>query len=110
MNLPNADRAVIDSAKIRDYLLSPSHPIGRFKATFFISLGYSLERWEILRDDIYRIAQAGTVSFEEPSTYGRKFEVDGILTGPSGRSAMVRTAWIVRADEQFPRLVTAFPR
>jgi len=29
--LPNATKVVIDSAKVRDYLLSSSHPIGRFK-------------------------------------------------------------------------------
>ena len=34
MNLPNADRAVIDARKVRSYLLSRSHPIGRFKAAF----------------------------------------------------------------------------
>jgi len=38
MTLPNADRAVIDPAKIRDYLLAAAHPVGRFKARFFVSL------------------------------------------------------------------------
>ena len=35
MSLPNLDRAVIDPAKVRDYLLSDVHPVGRFKAAFF---------------------------------------------------------------------------
>lgn len=39
MRLPNADRAAIDAAKIRDYLLSEMHPVGRFKAAFFSTLG-----------------------------------------------------------------------
>jgi hypothetical protein len=38
------------------------------------------------------------------------FSCDGILTGPSGRSATVRTVWIFRPEEQFPRFVTALPR
>ncbi len=46
MRMPGAERAVIDSAKIRDYLLSPSHPVGRFKAVFFASLGYTA--WIVL--------------------------------------------------------------
>jgi hypothetical protein len=33
--LPNSERAIVDEAKVRDYLLSPSHPVGRFKAAFF---------------------------------------------------------------------------
>jgi hypothetical protein len=45
MSLPNADRAIVDPAKVRDYLLS--HPVGRFKAAFFLSLGYSQDRWEV---------------------------------------------------------------
>ena len=43
--LPNAATAVIEPSKIRDYLLSSSHPIGRFKAVVFTALGYSQEDW-----------------------------------------------------------------
>jgi hypothetical protein len=35
MNLPAADRALIQPEKLRDYLLSTEHPVGRFKAAFF---------------------------------------------------------------------------
>lgn len=48
MLLPKADEAVIDPAKIRDYLLSPEHPVGRFKARFFAALGFRRDRWEEL--------------------------------------------------------------
>lgn len=110
MILPNAADAVIDPAKLRDYLLSASHPVGRFKATFFASLGYSDAGWEVLRDDILAIVRTAQVTCEEATDHGRMIQVDGILLGPSGRSAAIRTAWIVRAGESFPRLVTAFPR
>jgi hypothetical protein len=39
MKLPEAQQAVITAAKIRDYLLSTSHPIGRFKEPFFAKPG-----------------------------------------------------------------------
>lgn len=110
MTLPNADRAVIDAPKIRDYLLSEIHPVGRFKAAFFIALGYSTDRWELLRDDLLGLGCAGPASPGKPSPFGRIFEVDGILKGPSGRLADVRTVWIIRATEDSPRFVTAFPR
>lgn len=110
MSLPNADRAEIDPAKIRNYLLSEIHPVGRFKAAFFASLGYSAERWELLRDDLLILARSSPVASEKPGPFGHSFEVDGMLTGPSGRSAGVRTVWIVRAAEDSPRFVTAFPR
>jgi hypothetical protein len=41
MKLPAAESAIIDEAKVREYLLSTEHPVGRFKARFFIGLGYS---------------------------------------------------------------------
>jgi hypothetical protein len=39
VSLPEGSRAVIEPAKLRDYLLSSSHPVGRFKAVFFHALG-----------------------------------------------------------------------
>jgi len=42
MKLPNAERAVIDERKVREYLLSKSHPIGRFKATFLARAGFEV--------------------------------------------------------------------
>ncbi|MEO8627166.1 MAG: DUF6883 domain-containing protein [Betaproteobacteria bacterium] len=110
MNLPNADSAVIDRGKVTDYLLSPSHPVGRFKSAFFASLGYSANAWELLLEDIRELARIGEAAAGHKSPYGSKFEVYGDLSGPAGRSAAVVTVWIVRTGEDFPRFITAFPR
>jgi hypothetical protein len=110
LTLPSGDRAVVDERKVRDYLLSLAHPVGRFKARFFTRLGYTAEEWWRLLDDILAVAKSGTVAQETEASYGRKFEVDGALEPPTGRPAEVRTVWIVRAGEDFPRLVTVFPR
>jgi hypothetical protein len=75
--------------------------VGRFKACFFVSLGYAADQWERFQDDILAIARSGAISAESATTYGRKFEVDGILTAPSGRSATVRTFWIIRVEGTF---------
>ena len=56
MPLPNADRAVVDAAKVRDYLLSSEHPVGRFKAAVFASAGYQRDNWEILQVDLLETA------------------------------------------------------
>ena len=48
MLLPNADKAVIEVTKLRDYLLSTVHPLGRFKARFFSTLGFAADRWQEL--------------------------------------------------------------
>jgi hypothetical protein len=109
MNLPAADRALIQPEKLRDYLLSTEHPVGRFKAAFFARLGYSREDWQRLQMDISQIARTGTALERQASTFGRKYEVNGILRGPSGREARVTTVWIVKIGEDYPRLVTVYP-
>jgi hypothetical protein len=109
VRLPGAERSVVDPAKVRDYLLSSAHPVGRFKARFFLGLGYSPENWQALVLDLRRHAEGGRVTMGERSSYGQKFEVRGRLIGPSGRGAEVIAIWIVLAGGGAPRLVTAFP-
>ena len=59
MRIPGAERALVDPAKVREYLLSPIHPVGRFKARFFATLGYTGENWLRLLADLSRIALSG---------------------------------------------------
>ena len=108
--LPNAHLAVIDPSKVRDYLLSPSHPIGRFKSAVFVALGYSQENWQVLHDDLFALAQRDAAVPGQASPYGRKFEVSGKLTGPSGRARQITTVWLMKPEEAAPKFVTAFPR
>lgn len=107
--LPNATKAVIDSAKVRDYLLSSSHPIGRFKQPFFVALGYSRDQWQQLEADLLELAASGDARIGQKTEYGQKYEVRSRLEGPSGKSAEVVSIWIILEDEEIPRFVTAFP-
>ena len=109
MLLPNADRAVVEDGKARDYLLSPSHPVGRFKSVFFIALGFSLDEWQILRDALLELARGGDATPGQPSPFGQKFEIRATLQGPSGRQAAVLVVWMFSNGQDFPHFVTAFP-
>lgn len=109
MKLPGSDRAVIEPAKIRDYLLSSAHPVGRFKATFFRSLGYMPADFERLEADLRELAESAEAVAGKESKYGRKYEVRGIINRSLGKQAHVVTVWIIKAGEDFPRFVTAFP-
>ena len=71
MQLPRADSALCDEAKIRDYLLSREHPIGRAKARFFESLGYTRREWEVLQANLIALASAGDAVPGEPSPFGQ---------------------------------------
>jgi len=86
---PPAAEAVIEPAKLHAYLLSQNHPIGGFKATFFLALGDSSENWRQLEAD------------------GQKYAIRATLVGPMGRSAEVMSVWVVPTGEQFARFVTA---
>lgn len=109
MKVPNASRAIIEVPKLRDYLLSPSHPVGRFKAPFFAALGYSQEQWPQLEADLRAQLVLQDAQPAAASPYGRKYEIRAILTGPSGRSAEIVSIWIILSDEDAPRFVTAYP-
>ena len=109
MKLPAAERAVIEPAKIRDYLLSSSHPVGRFKAPFFASLGYTSANWRRLDEDLRDLAISGDAELGKDSPYGQKYEIRATLRGPSGKSAEVLTVWIVLFGGYMPQFVTAFP-
>jgi hypothetical protein len=107
--LPHADHAIVDEAKIRDYLLSDTHPVGRFKARVFRSLGYTVESWIRLRDDLLHHGQTGKVQRIDMSAYGMKVVISATLKGPNDASRPFRTVWLIPNHSNQPRLVTAFP-
>lgn len=109
MKLPDAERAVIDDAKVREYLLSPVHPIGRFKARVFAAAGYRQEAWQQLRDDLLALAPALDVTLVPPDAYGQRFVGAGNLIGPSGRALPIVTVWLISQGGEPPRLITAYP-
>jgi len=109
LKLPGVERAIVDAAKIRDYLLSESHPVGRFKATFFAALGYSAVAWAGLAADLRGHALDNEAVATQANEYGQKYEVRGRIEGPTGRAADLVAVWIVLRGEDFPRFVTAFP-
>jgi hypothetical protein len=109
MGLPNGHGATIDAEKVRDYLLSFEHPVGRFKARLFHAFGYGRDDWPRLQRDLSTAVRSGVARPGQASPYGRKWEVHGTLHGPSGASVGIVTVWIVRNGEEHPRFVTAFP-
>ena len=112
MKLPNAENAVVDIAKLRDYCLNPNHPEGKHKARAFLEkLGLERSDAELLRQSILE-AILKTEAIEQNATeHGRRFVIDFELQHGVGAvlyRAVVRTAWIIRNNEDFARLTTCF--
>lgn len=108
MKLPNIDAAVVPEEKLREYLLSPTHTIGRYKAAFFRSAGYIEDNWQILASDI-RSLLSENASQLDTTEYGTKYAVSGAVTGPNGQEFGLVTVWIILKGEDMPRFVTAYP-
>ncbi len=75
MTLPGADRAVVEAAKVRDYLLSLQHPIGRANARFFHALGFTQAEWPKLQQALRDLARSGEAEPGEANAYGQKYVV-----------------------------------
>jgi hypothetical protein len=108
MNLPGAERAVVDIDKLRDYCLNPLHPRGRHKARVFASALRILQsdaNW--LRARLLDAALRDDVMEGESDEYGRRYILD-FKCVKDGRSAIIRSGWIVLRGEGVPRLTTCY--
>jgi hypothetical protein len=108
VKLPHHDSVQVDIRKVRDYLLSPVHPVGRFKARVFKALGFDHTTVDAFVAEVRRIASEGEVSEVEDFEFGQKYTVPGELRGLIG-SARVLTVWIQDSGRQDVRLVTVRP-
>jgi hypothetical protein len=108
MKLPNAERAVVDVKKLRDYCLNLHHPRGRHKARVFASsLGIVAADAEMLRRELLAAAVSEDVLLIDTDEYGRRYQLDLTLTRGE-RKARLRSSWIVRSGEDFPRLTSCY--
>ena len=112
MKLPNAEKAVVDIAKLRDYCLNPNHPEGKHKARAFKEkLGITKDDADRLRQVILEAVLKAEATEQDSTEFGQRFIVDFQVSWSQGIvmcTAVVRTAWIIRNDEEFPRLTTCF--
>lgn len=108
MKLPNGIRAVIDIEKLRDYCLSAQHPEGRHKARVFLSaLEMTSSDAAKLREILLVAAANNEALVTGKDQYGCRYALDVLVTWKR-REALVRSAWIIKTSEDFPRLVSCY--
>lgn len=106
--LPRAERAIVDPVKLSAYCLNIDHPRGRHKARVFrAALGLEGSDAPWLRDAILASLPTAAASHERTDRHGERWRVDLVLTR-GGRTAIVRTLWLVGRPGGPPRLVTCF--
>jgi hypothetical protein len=108
MKLPNGEWAYIDMITLRGYTLSPTHPEGKHKARVFAAaLGISVEQTEWLRDELLKAALESDCQRGRRDEHGQRYTVD-FMVSYGERTVRLRSAWNVRPDENFPRLVSCY--
>ena len=80
----------------------------------------TIEKMTSKREPREFIAETSVNSFNSPvqfevvksmeTTHGHKYILDGRIEAPGGKTAQVRTVWIVDRGLARPRLVTAYPQ
>ena len=108
MKLPNSDRAVVDIDKLRNYCLNPNHPKGKHKARVFASaLGITALDAEELQQILLRVVTTNDATPLEEDAYGKRYRLDFVMIRDE-LEATIRSGWIVRSGEDFPRLTSCF--
>jgi hypothetical protein len=105
MKLPNGDRAIVDIRKLQAYCLNSQHPRGRNKARVFASVGIKRADAEELKTALLEAARNAEAELGVANPYGQRYVVDLDLVR-QGRTARIRSTWIVRAGEDLPRLTS----
>ncbi len=110
MKLPNGDRAIVTTDKIVHYCLNKQHPQGGDKAvTFDIVLGLNMTNWTLLRDLLLHMAATAPAVLRRVNRHGEHYTIDFEFTGRNGRTAPIRSNWIIEG-EALPRLTSAYIR
>jgi hypothetical protein len=109
MKLPNYAKAQIAKEKITEYLLSLAHSSGHGKAKFFMSFGFTLDNWEVLAQALQQHAETHDITRIEPSPFGTRYIIEGVLQTPDERNPQIRVIWFIATGEELPHLASAYP-
>jgi len=108
MRLSNPSRTIIDIDKLANYCLNPNHRDGQHKALVFKSaLDLDLDDVEELQAALLQAVHTKDAIPDKRNPYGQKYIIDFPMTH-SGKQAIIHSVWIVRDDEDFPRLITCY--
>ncbi|MFS8117126.1 MAG: DUF6883 domain-containing protein [Microcoleus sp.] len=109
MLIPNAENAVVDIRKLRDYCLNPQHDDGKHKARLFSSiLGMTPDNAEELRHILLEVIQTHEAQLGRRDGFGQRYTLDFTIEWQN-RSATLRSGWIIEHDSEIPRLTTCYP-
>lgn len=102
----SSDTTIIETRKLRDYLLNQSHPEGATKAQFLGEIRYNQKNFHILEIDLRNQHLMHEAQHGKVSVYGTKYGIAAPLVGPNGKQRLIRSVGIIRKNDTSARLVT----
>jgi hypothetical protein len=93
MLIPNAEKAVVDIRKLRDYCLNPEHNDGKHKARIFLSiLGMTADKAEELRQILLEVVQTHEARLGRQDEFGQRYMLDFSIEWQN-RNATLQSGW-----------------
>lgn len=108
MKIPNAEKAVVDIRKLRNYYLDEDHPVGKHKAKLFASaLNLTSKDADDLREVLLSAVQNYDAKLGKKDEFGQRYTVD-FEAEKDGKRANIRSGWIIEEHSDVPKLTTCF--
>ena len=109
MLIPNANNAIVDIRKLRDYCLNLEHDDGKHKARLFSSiLGMKAENAEELKLILLEMIKTHESKLGRSDRFGQRYTVDFEITWQN-RNATLRSGWIIEHGSNIPKLTSCYP-
>ena len=97
--LPVDNGIAVPDGKFKDYLFGGENKQGLAKGNAFSSrLGYNIDNWEELSNEIKQKSKIYPVSVKGSNEYGIRYEQKIVLYGKKGTPANVIVGWIKKPD------------
>jgi len=108
MILPNAEKAVVDIGKLRDYCLNPNHDVGKHKARVFVAaLSLYSQDALVLRGALLEAVKSNEAIHGTANEFGQRYIVDFDMEY-NGKTARIRSIWIINTGSGIPRLISSY--
>jgi hypothetical protein len=109
MLIPNAENAIVDIRKLRDYCLNPEHKDGKHKARLFAAiLGMTADDAEDLRQILLEVVSVQEARLGRQDDFGQRYTLDFPIAWQN-REATLRSGWIIEPGSEIPKLTTCYP-
>lgn len=109
MKIPNAEHAIVDVRKLRDYCLNLQHNTGKHKARLFAAvLGMTANDAEGLREALLEAVKAHDAQLGKKDGRGQRYTLDFTMNWKHNQ-ATIRSGWIIETNSAIPKSATAYP-